>query len=40
MQLNLIDYSKTLEGRSQHNNDKMRVVFGEGIKYRKVCSLI
>ena len=34
MQLNLIDYkelAQTAWGRGQHNNDKMRVVFAEGI---------
>ena len=43
MQLNLIEYkdlTQTTWGRSQHNNDKMRVVFAEGIKCGKDCSLI
>ena len=38
MQFNLIDYKElkqTAWGRSQHNNDKMRVVFAQGIKCRK-----
>ena len=42
MQFNLIDYkqlTQTAWGRSQHNNDKMRVVFAEGIKCGKDCSL-
>ena len=41
MQLNLIEYkelTKPLGGRSQHNNDKMRVVFAQGIKCGKDCS--
>ena len=43
MQLNQIDYkelTQTAWRRSQHNNDKMRVVFAEGIKCGKDCSLI
>ena len=43
MQSNLIDYkelTQTAWGRSQHNNDKMRVVFAEGINCEKDCSLI
>ena len=43
IQLNLIDYkelTQTAWGRSQNNNDKMRVVFAEGIKCRKDCSLM
>ena len=43
MQLNLIDYKELTQiawGRSQHNNDKTCVVFAEGIKYEKDCSLI
>ena len=43
MQFNLIDYkelTQTAWGRSQYNNDKMRVVFAEGIKCRKDCSLM
>ena len=43
MQFNLIGYmelTQTAWGRSQHNNDKMRVVFAEGIKYGKDCSLM
>ena len=41
LQLNLIDYkelTQTARGRSQHNNNKMRVVFAQGIKRRKDCS--
>ena len=43
MQLNLIDYkelTQTAWERSQHNKDKMRVVFAEGIKCGKDCSLM
>ena len=41
MQLNLIDYkelTQTAWGRSQQNNNKMRVVFVQGIKCGKDCS--
>ena len=41
MQLNLIRFielTPTAWGGSQHNNDKMRVVFAEGIKCGKDCS--
>ena len=41
MQLNFIDYkglTQTAWGRSQRNNDKMRVVFAEMITCRKDCS--
>ena len=40
MQLNLIDYKKltqTAWGESQPNNDKMHVVFAEGINRGKDC---
>ena len=43
MQLNLIDYkelTQTAWGRSQHNIDKMRVVFAEGIKRGKDCNFM
>ena len=43
MQFNLIDYkelTQTAWGRSQYNNDKMRVVFVEETKCRKDCSLM
>ena len=43
MQFNLIDYkelTQTAWGRSQYKNDKMRIVFAEGIKYGKDCSLM
>ena len=43
MQWNLIDYEELTQnarGRSQHNNDKMHVVFAEGIKCKKYCTLI
>ena len=43
MQLKLIDYqelTQTSRGKSQHNNDKMRVVFAEGIECEKDCSVI
>ena len=43
MQLNLIDYkelTQTTWGSSQHSNDKMRVVFEQGIKCEKDCTLI
>ena len=43
MQLNLNDYKDLIQtawGRSQQNNNKMRVVFAEGIKCGKDCSLI
>ena len=43
MQLKLIDYqelTQTSWGRSQLNNDKMRVVFAEGIGCGKDCSVI
>ena len=41
MQLNLIDYkelTQTTWGKSQHNNNKRRVVFALGIKCGKDCS--
>ena len=41
MLLNLIDYkelTQTAWGRSQLSNDKMSVVFAEGIKCGKNCS--
>ena len=43
MQFNLIGYkelTQTAWERSQYNNDKMRVVFVEGIKCGKDCSLM
>ena len=43
MQSNVIDYKElkhTAGGRSQHNDDKMCVVFAEGIKCVEDCSLI
>ena len=43
MQLSLIDYKELTQsawGRSQYNNDKMRVVFAERIKCGKDCSLM
>ena len=43
MQLNLIDYkelTQTAWGRSQHYNEKMVVVFAEGSKCGKDCSLM
>ena len=41
IQLNLIDYkelTQTAGGRSQHNNNKVRVVFAQVIKCGKDCS--
>ena len=41
MQFNLIDYkelTQTAWGKSQHNNDEIRVVFAEGIRCGKDCS--
>ena len=41
MQLNVIDYkelTQTAWGRSQHNNNKVRVVFAQEIKCGKDCS--
>ena len=43
MQFNLIDYkelTQTAWGRSLYNIDKMRVVFAQGIKCGKDCSLM
>ena len=43
MQLNLInskELTQTALGWSQHNGNKMRVVFAEGIKCGKNCCLI
>ena len=43
MQLNLIDdkeLTQTAWGRSQYNNDKMRVVFAQGINCGKDCCLM